>query len=184
MATIVLGIGTSHSPSLHNTVEGWLSTKGTELDKRRLASANERAGVELGDFEELSRQKAGWISKEITPEKLSMRHAACQRAITVLKDTMERVSPDVLVVIGEDHKEVFSSHHMPEIDIYWGDSMTILPLRGIPSGHGSADASAATGAPASGKSMANQVYPGSPDLGRYIVEKLVANGFDISQSNA
>lgn len=184
MAKIVLGIGTSHSPSLHNTVEGWLSTKGTELDKRRLASAQERAGVGLGDFEELSRQKAGWISEEITPEKVAMRHAACQRAITMLKDKMEQISPDVLVVIGEDHKEVFSSNHMPAMDVYWGDSMTVLPLRGIPNRQGSDDAGAATGEPARGKYMANHVYPGCPDLGRHIVKKLVADGFDISHTKA
>ena len=184
MATVVLGIGTSHSPSLHSSVQVWLSTKGLELDKRRLASAKERGGVGLGDFEELSRQKAGWIGEEITPEKVAMRHAACQRAITMLKDKIERVSPDVLVVIGEDHKEVFSSDHMPAMDIYWGDSMTVLPLRGLPSGQGSDDARAATGEPASGKSMASHVYPGCPDLGRHIVERLVHDGFDTSHTNA
>ncbi len=168
MAEIVLGIGTSHSPSLNNEVERWWSA--TEADKRRLAAAG------LGDFDELSRQKESWIGGEITQEKLSERHAACQHAIMMLKDTLKRVSPDVLVVIGDDHREVFSADHMPAIDVYWGDSMTVLPA-------GRAASLGREGNASRNESgMANHVYPGSPDLGAYLVESLVAQEFDISHT--
>lgn len=159
-ARIILGIGSSHSPALNNVVESWLPAAGEAWDRPRLAAAG------LGDFDELARQKASWIPQQITEERVRERYDACHRAIDALSETLNDVAPDVLVVVGDDHHEVFPPTHMPAFDVHWADSMLVLPFQGpVDRGKGTGDLSA-------------HVYPGEADLAEHLVASLVAHDFD------
>src|SRR5579862_6102539 len=103
MAKIVLGIGTSHSPMLHLTPDEW-----------RLREAADKRNPELWfqgqqyNYEELHELRAGdHFEREITDEKRQMHHDSCQAAIAHLGETLDRVAPDVCVILGDDQHESF-----------------------------------------------------------------------------
>ena len=47
--------------------------------------------------------------------------------------TLADVSPDVLVMIGDDQKELFQDDNMPAMLVYWGDT---FPLHNAPMDEG------------------------------------------------
>ena len=163
MARTVLAMATSHSPGLNGPVERWFTR--AEPD-RRIVEANG-----LGDYEQLAREKASWIGAEITEEKLRERYAACQQAIATLHETLARVQPQVVIVVGDDHREVFSSEHMPAFNVHWADSVFVPPLQ-----RGRDQAGDGAGRSPNG----THVYPVDADLGRHLVHALTAEHFDVS----
>ena len=122
MATVSLAIGTSHMPGLNNPVERWFTR--AESDRRHLELH------QLGDYEELCRQRASWIGPEITEDRIRQKYAACQEALKTLAEVLERTAPDVIVIVGDDHREVFSAEHMPAFDIHWADQIYAPPFVG------------------------------------------------------
>lgn len=172
MAKIVLGIGTAHSPIVSEGPEYWLQHGESEKQNPRPV-AMAYAG---GDWDELARQKASWIHKEITQEKINERHAATQRAVAAVAATLQRVKPDVLVIIGDDQDDVFlHDYMMPAFAIYRGESILNVPrdmskrpawYRSAAWGHYPEDAP--------------ETYPCDPELATHLVKSLVRAGFDIS----
>lgn len=162
MARIVLGIGTSHSPSLNNDVDNWLPPAGEIWDRPRLAAAK------LGDWDELVRQKATWIPGQLQEDRIRERYAACQGAIRTLEEVLHEVAPDVLVVVGDDHYEVFSPDHMPAVSLHWANSIPVPPHRGRVED------------PLKDKELSDYFYPGNGDLAEHLIYALVDEGFDLA----
>ncbi len=160
MATLTLGMGTSHMPGLNNPVEQWFTK--AEADKRHLETHG------LADYDDLARQRASWIGEEIKEEKIRERYAACQQAILTLQETLTRERPDVLLVVGDDHREVFSSEHMPSMNIHWADSMFVPPF---PQNRNGRDMDGET-----------HVYPGDTELAQHLLRSVTADQFDMSYS--
>ena len=157
MARTVLAMATSHTPGLSGPVERWFTR--ADADRRHLETTG------LADYEQLAREKASWIGAEITEEKLRERYAACQQAIVTLQETMVQARPQVVIVVGDDHREVFSSEHMPAFNVHWADSVFVPPFsRGREPGDGDG----------------THVYPVDADLGGYLVHALTAEQFDVS----
>lgn len=163
MANTVLAMATSHSPSLQNSADHWLTR--TEADRQIV----ERE--ELGNWAQMIQEKAHWIHDEIAEGRVRARHAACQQAIEDLADILARVQPDVLITIGDDHREVFSSNHMPPLNIHWADQMLVLPFGRR--GNDNAETRSSTG---------EHIYPGRPALGEHLIASLTEEEFDISHS--
>src|SRR5437764_15224639 len=109
MAKIVLGVGTSHAPFLNGGPERW-----AEGGKRDMADAK-GGGMPMNlDIPAMIQERAAWIGKELDPEVWARRHQACQDAIGTLREVSARVSPDVVVVIGDDTRERFiPEEHIP-----------------------------------------------------------------------
>ena len=119
------------------------------------------------DLDALVRERASWIDKELKQEVFDRRHQACQKAIGTLSETLKRVSPDVVVIVGDDTHEVFMPEdHIPAVDVFWGEEVRHLP-------HGSR---------LRDPQKAPNVWRGEPDLGRHIVESLNGQGFDVSHT--
>jgi catalytic LigB subunit of aromatic ring-opening dioxygenase len=116
MADIVLGIGTSHSPVLSIDY----------ADFPGLAD-RDRGNPYVKDFDGLVKAKADWIGRELTPDVTRGRHEAAQSAIAQLGAVLADVAPDVLVIVGDDQNEWFSTDGQPALCIYWGDSVDNLP---------------------------------------------------------
>src|ERR1700686_1979383 len=123
MAQIVLGIGTSHSPMLQLMPEEW-----------RLREASHRRTPELWfqgkkyTFDELLEVRGGeHFAREITDEKRQARHDATERGLARRGETLDRVAPDVCVIIGDDQHESFHDDNMPTFSVYWGATVDDAP---------------------------------------------------------
>src|SRR5207237_319000 len=82
MAETVLGIGTLHGPLLTTRPEEW--GQRAEADRRNPALFYRGKPYTFPALVEA--RKAAGFEREITPERMAKRHAACQRAIDALAD--------------------------------------------------------------------------------------------------
>jgi hypothetical protein len=172
MAEIVLGIGSSHGPMLSTPPEGW--DLRVPDDRRNIHHFRNRTW----SFEELvNERRTEQFEKQITPEVWKRRHAACRAAITRLADVFEAARPDLAILFGDDQAECFKDTMVPAFGVFYGDSfvnseysaehMAKLPPGIAPSMGGYIPPGGAT-------------YPGVPQLGRHLIERLIAAGFDVT----
>ncbi|HZU05252.1 MAG TPA: protocatechuate 3,4-dioxygenase [Chloroflexota bacterium] len=173
MAQIVLGMATSHGPLLSTPPEEW--NQRAEADRRNPHLYFRGRPYR---FEELLEVRAAeHFEREITLEKRAARHAACQRAIAALGDTLARVAPDVVVIIGDDQEEVFLDDNMPALAIYWGEKVINAPVPAHfsrPPGLAIAEWGHAPPEPTT--------VPCAPDLALHLIRSLIQDGFDVAQS--
>ncbi len=123
MARIVLGLGTSHSPQLSTPAELWPFHQ--ERDKRN-PGLLDTDGTHVS-YEALLAKADPSLAREVTPEKWQARYEACQKGIAKLADTLAQVSPDVVVMLGDDQEELFSEDNMPAVLVYWGETLLNVP---------------------------------------------------------
>ena len=109
MAHLVLGLATSHSPQLSTPPELWPLHQ--ERDKRNpeLLDTN---GTHVS-YDELLAKAHPSLAGEVTMGKWQARYDACQQGIAALAKTLEQVTPDILVIFGDDQEELFSDENMP-----------------------------------------------------------------------
>ena len=175
MAEIVLGLGSSHSPQLSTPPEMWLAYGKGDRNLPELWAADGK----LYSFDELlERPDRANIEKELTDDKFETRYKACQQGIAALGEVLERTSPDVIVMIGDDQLEVFSEENMPAVLIYWGDTIQNVP-QPVPES-----------APPHRKAnrwgwVADKYidYPVASGLGRHLIESLMDQRFDVAHSH-
>ena len=53
--------------------------------------------------------------KELPPKKSQARNEACQRGIAKLSETLTQVSPDIVVMLGDDQEDLFHEDSMPAV---------------------------------------------------------------------
>ncbi|HEY4134149.1 MAG TPA: protocatechuate 3,4-dioxygenase [Alphaproteobacteria bacterium] len=176
MAKIVLGIGTSHGPMLSTPWDQW--SQRVAADKK-----NDRHPFRGGfhSFDALvEMRRAEKLAEQITPAKWQMRHAACQAALDMLAHKLKQAAPDVTVLVGNDQKEMFATDKMPALSVYWGAAIenqgkSAEKLANANPGIAIAERGYRPEQPAA--------YPGQPELGRHIIESLIAEEFDVAQSD-
>jgi hypothetical protein len=117
------------------------------------------------------------IEKELTESKMETRYNACQQGIATLGETLEKVNPDLLILIGDDQMEMFSEENMPAVLIYWGQTLRNVPPE-IPD-----SAPAHRKANAWGWFAPEEIeYPIASDLGLHLIEHLMSHQFEVSHS--
>ena len=116
MAKMVLNFAASHTPML--TIEGkrWEERAVEDLDMSRLNLSDGR----FVTYDELARENGSPYAGVATREKFLEIDAAAQRALDHLADQLERASPDVVVIVGDDQGDLFSLSNMPAMSIYYG----------------------------------------------------------------
>ncbi len=124
MAKIVLGVGSSHSPTLLMEPEAWLARAGH--DDVKIHALYDLQGRHVSYDELLAKAPSG-IDAEIDMAVLRQRHAANQAAVQRTAKILADAEADVLVIIGDDHKEVFLEDNMPSLSVYWGETIPYLP---------------------------------------------------------
>jgi hypothetical protein len=169
MARIVLGLATSHSPQLSLPPEHWL--RRGEEDRRNPSLYRVPDGKHV-TFEELLADADPRIARELTPEVFQQRYDANQQGIARLAETLERLAPDVLVVLGDDQQEAFHDDNMPAFCVYWGEQVPYVPRR--------AGGTAALTTWAYPKEPTQ--YPGHPALALHIIDAMMEQGFDVAHS--
>lgn len=170
MAKIVLGIGSSHAPQLEMPPEKW-----REYGDRSRTQAQHWFNGKKYSFEELVDLRRGdHFEKECTDEKFQARYDACQKAIAHLAETLDRVNPDVCIMLGDDQHEAFNDDNMPSIAIYHGATVDDAPHEGV---RMFSDQKVAN------KPTERVSHPAEAKLGEYLIEAMIENEFDVTRTN-
>lgn len=174
MADIVLGMWTSHGPTLSTTPEQWLMR--VAADKNRPSHP-----YKLGDhsFDELKElRKSENLAQQSSLEERTKRHAKCQKAVNKMADIWEDVKPDIAVIMGNDQKEIFNEDMIPAFTVFSGETLYNEPAteEQIPKmAPGIHEAESGHNPPEYTE------YPGVPELGELIIRQATKDGFDVAQ---
>ena len=163
MAKIVLGIGTSHTPTICTPPEQWADLAERQKGSRELLS-HKRDGSVV-PYETLLEEANGRFDGMVGLDQFKERHHRMQVAVAELNRTMKEISPDVVVVFSDDQDEIFFEDNMPMFSIYWGDTFR-QSARPTPDGEGDLEMD----------------VPCDPALGKHLIEFLVDHEFDVSHS--
>jgi hypothetical protein len=109
---------------------------------------------------------------ELVPEVWDLKYQRCMEAIARLGADLVALEPDLLVIIGDDQEEIFSSKNNPSIAISYAS--TVQSAR---------SEVAAGGKPSAfrvGMGMDGFAYPGDPDAALHLIGEMVQSGFDIT----
>ena len=79
-------------------------------------------------------------------------------------------------MFGDDQSEFFFDDNMPSINVYWGDSIKVLPRTVTP------DMSEARRMSAIAYGTREYEHPVPSDLGLHVIESLMEQEFDVSHS--
>lgn len=124
MAKLVLGIGSSHSPALLMEPSAWLAR--AAMDDKNIFVLHDFEGKRV-QYDELLAKADPAIMKQIAPDVMARRHEVNQNAMIELNRRLDEVSPDLVIVLGDDHKEVFNDDNMPALSIFCGDTLPYKP---------------------------------------------------------
>lgn len=173
MAKIVMGIGSSHSPTLLMKPSAWLARAAT--DDQNFFVLHDHSGARVS-YGELLEKADPAILDEITPAKLEQRHKQNQAAVAQLAETLNKVNPDIVVIIGDDHKEVFHDDNMPALSVYWGETIPYRPT-GIMKWKYDPDLDQELWYPQEPKD-----YPVASQYAERLIRGMMDDGFDVAQS--
>ena len=180
MAQLVLGLGSSHTAQLKIPWEFWHLGGEKDMVDRRF------------DYQELLDKVRPGMESEVTPEKFRERYEACLRGMATITEAIKRVSPDVIIMLGDDQEEQFHDDNMPMLCIFNGESMPVAQRRrrqeDQPGGSRPRNNRGGTSAQRTWLSERVRVdmapeYPGAPDLADHLLRRLVQDEFDVSRSN-
>jgi 3-O-methylgallate 3,4-dioxygenase len=162
MAKIVLGMAASHGPMLGTAPQDWENFRASDRQNPMLFFRKK-----LWDYDGLEQERASEnLAQYMTPPEKAWRHAACMTALDKLMAVYDEVRPDVVVIIGNDHKEAFTEV-TPSLGVYWSEAHENGPMH--------------PGMGANLYAPAQPVaYPGLPDLGLHMIEQLQAENFDLA----
>jgi hypothetical protein len=126
-------------------------------------------------FEELLKSTPASASSKISATAQAERHQQTMDAMDRLQSAIATAKLDVLVIVGDDQREIFGDECRPAIAIYYGDSIRNAP---------------APAEPTNGWYLQDQrkrmedklerFYPCHAGLGTYIAAGLTDQGFDIT----
>jgi len=173
MARIVLGAGSSHTPMLTLPAEEWAHRAAADYANPLLNLSDGR----FVSYDQLLAEVGDRYEAVASVEGLSRQAILCQAALDRLADTLERVAPDVVVIVGDDQEELFSPGNQPAVAIFYGDEVVTsskfsaeeLPdwMQAVGRGYLMDDA---------------HVLPGAPGLAHDVIAGLVDRGVDIAIS--
>lgn len=125
MAEIVLGAGTSHTPQLSSGWELWSDHASRDQGSPLLGPDGE-----FHAFGDLIREDDEALRAELDPAVWERKYTRLQQDVKVLGDYLAASSPDVVVIVGDDQKEVFDEEAVPSIGLYTGDELWDWPASG------------------------------------------------------
>ncbi len=174
MAEIVLGMWTSHGPTLSTTPEQWLMR--VKADKARPSHPYKLGNYSFDQLKEL--RKSERLDQQSSLEERTVRHAKCQAAVEEMADIWAEVKPDVAVIMGNDQREIFNDSVIPAFTVFSGETLYNEPAseEQIPlMAPGIHEAESGHNPPEYTE------YPGIPELGELIIRQATSEGFDVTQ---
>ena len=173
MSEIVLGMGSSHTPMLNARLEDW--PRFIELDRMRQHQDLQGNPVSYAQLLALTGER---IAPELAPEVLERRHSQALQHVDRLGAALLAARLDVLVIVGDDQKELFHTGNMPSMLVYHGAGIPNVPLRDRPGPTWARDASARYYEPDTARD-----YPVHDALALHLVQHLVDADFDVAVSD-
>lgn len=172
MASIVLGIGSSHTPMLNAPVEDW--PRFIELDRPR--PHLDKLGRPV-NYQELLSKAEDRIASELAPEKLSKRWRDAMDQVEHLGHVLLGAALDALIVVGDDQKELYQADNLPAILLYHGKTIPNVPLKGRP---GPRPPWAHAASSRYYEPEITKLYPVHAELALHLVDHLVDHDFDVA----
>ncbi len=173
MARITFGLATSHGPLLSTPPEKW----GLRVEADRKNPAHPFRGGTY-TFDELAELRASEnLARQSSLEEREKRHAACQTAIAQLADALKSEAPDVLVLLGNDQREIFKDSLTPAFSILHGESVENVALDEAALARLKPRLALAHWANVPEETVS---YPSVPELGEHLITSLMDDGFDIA----
>ncbi len=120
MAEIVFGAGTSHSPLLAAPPHLWAERADQDRDNPELY---DNTGV-IRAFDDLAAAAGTTFDHLRTADAWEESWKRSQAALDRLRDDFRRVAPDVVLVIGDDQRELFDATNQPAMSISAAPEMT------------------------------------------------------------
>jgi Catalytic LigB subunit of aromatic ring-opening dioxygenase len=176
MAEIILGMWTTHGPTLSTTPEEWLLR--LPADKARKDHPFRGGSYDFDQLVEM--RKAEAFAGKITIAERTRRAAACHSAIAVMADAFAAAKPDVAVIFGNDQKELFLDDIIPALTVFdgpmlWNEPAT--PEQAAKMAPGIHAAEAGHNPPIYTE------YPGHPELATRIIRQALKDDFDVARSS-
>ncbi len=175
MAKITLGMATAHGPQITLPPAAW--EQRVEADRQNPNHWYLGKKYNFDELVELRRPEK--LGDKLTPDAKQGHFDRCQAALAEMTRVYAQAKPDVAVIFGNDQAEIFTEANIPAFAVYWG--ATIANVAKTPEmiakmGKGVAPAESSYCPPGGAQ------YPGSPDLGRHLIEYLTGQNFDVAQS--
>lgn len=174
MGEIVFGGGVSHTPLLTMNAEDWLEYSQHDRKSKALNLSDGRFLA----YDELDREVEGRYAPEATYEVFQKKAALCQAALDRFRADLTAARPDVVVVVSNDHYDLFGPDNMPALGVYYGDKIAMRPDQHF------------NNQPSWGRDIqwgyaqdALNVFTGHPALARDIIDGLIDNDIDVAISS-
>jgi OH-DDVA oxygenase len=175
MAEIVLGMWTSHGPTLSTTPEQW--SLRVPFDKSKPDHPFRGRTYDFPSLVTLRRDEN--LAAQSSMAEREKRSLACTQAVSAMADAFQAAKPDVAVIMGNDQHELFLDDVIPAITVFHGPTIWDQP----------ADEAQAARMPAGiheaewGHTPPKYTeYPGHPDLAAHLIRAAVAGGYDVATS--
>jgi OH-DDVA oxygenase len=175
MAEIVLGMWTSHGPTLSTTPEQWELR--VPFDRKK---ADHPFQGRTYDFSSLvALRKAEKLAEQSSMPERQRRSAACTQAIAAMAEAYAAAQVDVAVIMGNDQHELFLDDVIPAITVFHGPTIWDQPANEeqaaqMPAGIHEAEW---------GHTPPQYTeYPGHPELASHLIRAAVAGGYDVATS--
>lgn len=172
MAKAVLGIGTSHSPQISSGTGWWAGH--AERDLRNTFLVAEDGSVR--GFEEMAAGNGTQFAAQLKPEVWEAKDARAQQAVASLTRQLSEAAPDVVVIVGDDQRELYEDDVNPAIGLFVGDELVDAGLTAERRARMPKDILPAQWAAHADEADA---YPVAADLSVHLAEELSVAGFDL-----
>ena len=184
MASIVFGAGASHTPMLNMTAEEWPLFE--EVDRHR---PHQHPDGRAATYNELLAKAAASMQAEITPDKHARRHGEAMAALDRLREGLGDARLDAVIVVGDDHKELYGDDNMPAVLVFRGETIANVPNRTGVSAGSHVDGPRRPNwmqraAARYYEESETRHYPVHARLANHLIAALVEAEFDVSAGNA
>ena len=171
MARIVLGMGLSHSPQVSLPGTSWAEYGARDAGHFDLYFRRKK--YPYADLVKLREPEA--IADEINEASFKKKDDRVQKAMAGLSATMDKAKPDVVVIIGDDHHELYKETNMPAMAVYWGPTVESIPRP--------KEKIFPPMLPAAWALYGDEkeTWKCDPKLGEHLIVQLIKSNFDIAQ---
>lgn len=166
MARIVLGVGSSHGPTIQSSPDHLV----------RLADGDTRDP--RFNYQELLSQAKPGLEREILAEVQRERHTAARSALRKLTGIVAESELDVLVVVSNTHRVPPTGSH-PVFGVFRAEHFPVARRSEQPFDPDARFLPESKRAPV--KNVVEK--PGQADLANHMINSLIADGFDIACTN-
>jgi hypothetical protein len=174
MAKIVMGIGTSHTPLLTFPADSWAAYSTRDYKSTALNLSDGRSV----SYDTLVKERGEHYADVATNEQFRAKQKICQDSLDRIAADIAEARPDVVIVVTDDHYELFKPSNNPAISVFYGKDIVTVER---PEPEDSPE-----WFPTMAKAYAmdaNHTFPGSPDFAYDLIERLVDKHIDVGVSN-